>query len=147
MKNVLKSKKVVSFFSFAMVITVLMIPTIALASTNSIMWSYLVGCDVGLFRGDLFSTVDVVACTEVDSGYEASAEAQLQSYIGGSWVNVPGYWHDRQGDSFAAVEKCNVIVPSGVYRVHSVHHAFNIGGTNSLERFGQYSSQLTVNGL
>lgn len=151
MKNVFKSKFLVSFLSLVMVITLLMFPTVVFANDtievqNSIQprWSYLYVCSNGLqAASDISGAILIYGCTEVYSGH-AGVEIQLQKWSGTRWLNYSDfYWEDYSSTGMAEAFEDNIEVPAGVYRLSLVHTAYSSSGV-PLESFSAYSNELTV---
>ncbi|MBQ8299124.1 MAG: hypothetical protein IJX99_04550 [Clostridia bacterium] len=150
MENVFKSKFLVSFFSLVMVITMLMVPTIAFASTSaeeSIVqprWSYLYACDNSLQLAENISPgIMIYGGTEVYEGH-AGVEIQLQKWNGYDWLNVSDcYWEAYSSTGFAYAFEDDVDVSAGVYRLSLIHTAYSSRGV-PLEEFETYSNELTV---
>lgn len=150
MKNVFKSKFVVSFFSLIMVITMLMIPTVAFASASaeeqSIQprWSFLYACENSLQPAENVSqAIMIYGCTETYSGH-AGVEVQLQKWNGSRWLNVAdGYWEAYGSTGYAVAYEEDIEVPAGVYRLSLLHKAYSSSGA-LLEEFAAHSRELTV---
>lgn len=153
MKNVFKSKYLVSFFSLVMAITMLMVPTVAFANSNteaSVIqprWSYLVACDNLLdYASNISSGLLVYGSTQPRFGNQSSVEIQLQKWnvSAGKWENVTGkYWFDYSTDGYSELCENNVPVSAGVYRLSLLHTAYSSTGVE-LESFAAYSNELTI---
>ena len=150
MKNVFKSKFLVSFFSLVMAITMLMVPTVAFASASaeerSIQprWSYLYAIDNSLQLAENISPgIMISGSTEVYTGH-AGIEVQLQKWNGSDWLNVSDcYWEAYSSTGYAHVFEDDVDVPAGVYRLSLIYSAYSSSGF-LLESFASYSRELTV---
>lgn len=152
MKNVLKSKVVVSFFSLVMVITMLMVPTVVLASNYteaSVIqprWSYLLFCDNWLdYASDISRGILVYGSTDVYEGH-SSVDIQLQKWNSstGRWANVSGKsWFDYSTSGYSEICVDNVSVSAGIYRLSMLHTAYDEDGME-VESFAANSNEITV---
>lgn len=153
MKSIFKSKVMMVVICLVCVITVLMIPTLVLASDtvdsaqNGIQprWSYLWHCDNGIdYANNISKGLWIYGSTQAYYDYYAEVEIQLQKYVSGIWVDVPTYsWSSYPEDSYAEIEEDDVSVSSGTYRFSIIHTAYTTSGV-PLESDGFNSLEITI---
>ncbi len=153
MKSIFKSKVMMVVICLVCVITVLMVPTLVLASdtVNSAQdgiqprWSYLWICENNIdYANDISKGLWIYGSTQAYYDYYAEVEIQLQKYTSGVWVDVPTYyWRAYPEDSYAEIEEDNISVSSGVYRCSLVHTAYTQSGV-PLESDGFKSLEITI---
>ena len=132
------SKVMMVIICLVCAITVLMVPTLVLASNITYSaqsdvqprWSCLWHCDNGIsYASDIEKGVMIYASTQTYDEYYAEVEYQLEKYVSGVWVNVPTYyWSDYAEDDYVEVFEDNISLSSGVYRGSLIHTAYDTNG-------------------
>ena len=138
MKSIFKSKVMMVVICLVCAITVLMVPTLVLASDTvdsardgiQPRWTFLWMCDNSInYASDIDKGIRVYASTQTYTDYYAEVEVQLQKYTSGVWVNVPTYcWSEYSGTHYAEVFEDNIALSSGTYRCELVHNAYDPSG-------------------
>ena len=156
MKVTLKNKAMTIAVCLIGLITLLMIPSLVLASEIELSssqssvqprWSYLWICDNAIYYADNRSRgISFAASTKVYSNKYAGVEIQLEKYVSSAsrWMNVPTYyWDAYEEDDYAQVAEDDIPLSTGTYRLAILHTAYDTDGL-PLESFAAYSEEITI---
>ena len=156
MKVTLKNKAMTIAICLIGLITLLMIPSLVLASEVEMSssqgniqprWSYLWMCDNGIdYASNISKGISLFGSTQVYSNKYAGVMIQLEKYIDSCdcWVNVPTYcWEAYEEDDYAYIFEDDISLSSGVYRFSILHTAYDTDGLE-LESFATSSEEITI---
>ena len=156
MKVTLKNKAMTIAVCLIGLITLLMVPSLVLASEVELSssqgsiqprWSYLWICDNGIeYADNIPKGVDIAGSTTVYPGKYAGVSIQLERYVDSCscWINVPTYyWEDYQEDDYSYIYEADVSLASGTYRFSILHTAYDTDGL-PLESFATSSDEITI---
>ena len=156
MKVTLKNKAMTIAVCLIGLITLLMIPSLVLASElelsssqNSVQprWSYLWICDNAIdYAENISRGISFAASTKVRSNKYAGVEIQLEKYVSSAsrWMDVPTYyWDAYEEDDYAYIMEDDVSLSTGTYRLAILHTAYDTDGL-PLESFAACSDEITI---
>ena len=156
MKVTLKNKAMTIAICLIGLITLLMVPSLVLASEvrlsssqSSVQprWSYLWVCDNAIdYAENISRGISLAGSTKVRSNKYAGVEIQLEKYINSCecWMNVPTYyWEAYEEDDYAQVAEDDISLSTGTYRFSILHTAYDTDGL-PLESFAASSDEITI---
>lgn len=156
MKVTLKNKAMTIAILLIGLITLLMVPSLVLASefeTSSSQgsiqprWSYLWMCDNGIdYASNISRGISLTGSTKVRSNKYSGVEIQLEKYVDSCacWMNVPTYaWEAYEEADYAYIFEDDVSLSTGTYRFSILHTAYDTDGL-PLESFAAYSEEITI---
>ena len=156
MKVTLKNKAMTIAICLIGLITLLMIPSLVLASEIELSssqssvqprWSYLWICDHGIdYAENIPKGISLAASTQVYSNKYAGVEVQLEKYVSSAsrWMIVPTYyWEAYEEDDYAQVAEDDIALSTGTYRLSILHTAYDTDGL-PLESFAACSDEITI---
>lgn len=156
MKVTLKNKAMTIAVCLIGLITLLMVPSLVLASEVELSssqgsvqprWSYLWICDNGIdYASNISKGISLTGSTQVRSNKYAGVVIQLERYVDSCscWINVPTYcWEAYEEDDYACIFEDDISLASGTYRFSILHTAYDTDGLE-LESFAASSDEITI---